>query len=848
MASPIQIILNQESFEEARETNGGGGRKDFFAERDGAFVAHKKALKSQIGGITTLLRNQEQGNIGFVKVVLRREAWAKSHRPLKALFKPDRLPLVGGGDLGEMYFEASPRALAQVAATVDEAEDATTLRYNKYKDRIEPYPSPARSEVGAIDKIELYGPRDKRDFTVDEALAWLSNPMTGGGYHVELFDIPLPRSQWDTIDTERQKLYSTFLEGLAAVGQGLVAQRLVTREKAQPLISLRLGNSGEPPTLRLGAITTVDRKRDRDLVAFDPNPARHQRLLAFLDEHPLVRRVELPPILTRTIIEGLQSAKSAANPGRVRPGGQGLIAKDAARTYPRIGVIDGGIGQALNGWVIDKWDLLDPADADLDHGTFIGGLAVNGNALNGQECCPEPDGTEIVDIGILPDENKPGAFQQYYPDGTSQFFDEIEFAVADAKARHQTRVFNLSINIQHPAAPDRYSADAARLDAIAEAHDAVFFISAGNIASQDMRAEWPADETQALVGLASSRNDGLLMPAESVRNVSVAAINPPGLSNAIPYAPSRYSRRGPGLRAGVKPDLAHIGGSGSAQSPLGHGLFSLLPNGNVIDGCGTSYAAPLVAKTAAVLDHGIEGDVSRETLIGLLLHNAQMPDLLKTKGLSGVARDLVGFGKPPSANEILLGDDHSITLVFASRIKRHQQISFRFSWPPSLVTPDGKCRGAAKLTLVSTPPLNARFGSEFVRVNIDAALQQEDFDKNGKPRWKGRLDPVYLPGKGEAKIIEAERIEHGLKWSPVKAFAKAMPQGVGKSSNWRMFISYLTRSGEEVPEDGVPFTALLTISDPKGGAPVFNDMRQVLNALGVRIEDIRTAARITTRV
>lgn len=75
-----------------------------------------------------------------------------------------------------------------------------------------------------------------------------------------------------------------------------------------------------------------------------------------------------------------------------------------------------------------------------------------------------------------------------------------------------------------------------------------------------------------------------------------------------------------------------------------------------------------------------------------------------------------------------------------------------------------------------------------------------------------------------------------------------MPVGIGKSSNWRMFISYLTRAAQQIPDEGVPFTALLTISDPKGEAPVLYDMRQTLNALGVRIEDIRTASRITTRV
>lgn len=51
-----------------------------------------------------------------------------------------------------------------------------------------------------------------------------------------------------------------------------------------------------------------------------------------------------------------------------------------------------------------------------------------------------------------------------------------------------------------------------------------------------------------------------------------------------------------------------------------------------------------------------------------------------------------------------------------------------------------------------------------------------------------------------------------------------------------------------MPEDGVPFTVLLTISDPQGEAPVFNDVRALLTRTGVRVEDIRTAARITTRV
>lgn len=64
-------------------------------------------------------------------------------------------------------------------------------------------------------------------------------------------------------------------------------------------------------------------------------------------------------------------------------------------------VIDGGISPELSDWVIDRWDLLDAADVDHAHGTFIGGLAVAGGMLNGNEICAEPDGIEMHDARSL---------------------------------------------------------------------------------------------------------------------------------------------------------------------------------------------------------------------------------------------------------------------------------------------------------------------------------------------------------------------------------------------------------------------------------------------------------------
>jgi hypothetical protein len=831
MANPIQIILNPENYEEARETSGGGPKKDFFANRDQEFREHKARLIAQLRTIADGLRANPQTDLGYVKVILRRSAWAKSHRPLKALFKADRTPIVGGADIGVMLVEARPQPLLQIADDIARAEDDTRLRLVPTLGKEVPYPSALRSETGAIERIEIYGESDRRGFSLEEAVAWLSNPITGGSYEVELFDVPPPRGDWDALTESHRRLFQSFVAGLTALGEGLMVQRLPSRARAQPLLSVRVSRSAAAPTLRLGPPPQAERRRE--VAPFDPSQERHRRLLAFLDTHPLVRRVSLPGIVVRT----------AAYQGRERPSEAVVPVRDTARTHPKIGIIDGGLGAALSDWVIDRWDILADEHKDLAHGSFIGGLAVLGGALNGTQCCPEPDGAELVDLAVFPSENS-GAIASYYPEGLPQFFDEVETAVGDVRSRHGVRVFNMSLNVLQPATLDRYGPHAARLDRIAEDNDAIIFVSAGNVDPHNLRPEWPSDATQALATIAASINDGLLTPAESIRNVAVAAVNPPGHPVSVPFAPCRFSRRGPGLRAGVKPDLAHVGGSGSPQPPLDHALFSVTPEGAVISGCGTSYATPLVAKTAAALDHAIEGNVSRETLIGLLIHNARVPEPLQAKALAPVARHLVGFGVPPSTEHILETDDHEITLVFASRIKRDQQVTFRFSWPASLVGPGGKCRGAARLTLVSSPPLDPRYGSEFVRINLEAALQQEQPDG----RWEGRLDPLYLPGRSEIPVIEAELIEHGLKWSPVKVFAKTMPRGVGASSNWRLSVKYLTRAGEEMPDDGVPFTAILTISDPEGAQPVFNDLRQTLMALGVQIADIRTAARITPRV
>lgn len=823
--SPVQIVLNSSDFIETWDRQGGGLLKDFYAGQDQEFVDHRQKIADQLVSLKKSKKSNEYSDISYAKVILKQSALAKSHRPTGQIFRQDVTPIVGGGDLGEIYVELDNAKIDEVTSKVLKAEVKTRWKEDRQGKKM-PNPTAVRSEVGAIEEIKAYTKADKRRFSLNDGLKWIADKRTGGGYIVELFEVPPPKHLWDSLSPQKYKFFKSFYDGLTELGPGLIASRVLGGERNIPMISIRLEQSQVSASIQLIPRSTSAKKKDN--IRIDLSKDRHESLIKFLDNHPLVRRINLPPIIS-------QSAKAFKKVGSSIHEFPKPIAK---KSYPKVAVVDGGVSTILGSWIEERHGLLALDDMDQEHGTFIAGLLVSGNTLNGSSICGELDGCKIIDLDLLPREEN---FSDYYSDSL-QFFDELENAVREIKSRTGVRIFNFSLNIEEHVSTDNYSPPARRLDEIAEANDIIFVISAGNTEEKDWRKEWPDDPAEALKILASSRNDTIKKPAESYRNLSVSALNPPDLDGIIPYSLSSYSCRGPGTRIGLKPDLAHIGGSGTKVPKRGHGLFSIDERGTIVDACGTSYAAPNVAKGLACLDHAIEGDVSRESLIALAVHNAKVPELLLHKDLKDIAKDLVGFGIPDRSEDILSGSDSSITLVFANRIYPNKRLSFQFPWPSSLVE-KGKCFGYARLTIVSSPPFDYRYGSEFVRINIEGNLRQIQDDGSAK----GRLLPVYLPESSNGVGYEKNRIEHSFKWSPIKVLEKTF-RGVGPGSDWRLDIEYLARDGENMPVTGVPFTALLTIADPKKEKPVFNVMRQSLRSQGVQVLDIKTAARISPRV
>jgi hypothetical protein len=418
--------------------------------------------------------------------------------------------------------------------------------------------------------------------------------------------------------------------------------------------------------------------------------------------------------------------------------------------------------------------------------------------------------------------------------------DEVESAVTEMRSRAGIRVFNFSLNFVAPGDAGRYGYAAQRLDQIARDADAIFVVSAGNLAPGEQRAEWPSDPSSALALIVGDGNALINEPAESLFNVSVSALNPPDLGASVPYALARYSRRGPGLRGATKPDFAHVGGTGSLDPILGHGLRSIAADGEFITGAGTSYSAPLVARILADLDQLIEGEVPREVLLALMAHYASAPRMFRGASLLPAAKDLVGFGIPTTAEAMLERPDSEIVLVVHSTVLPKEEHTLIFSWPEALANA-GSCRGYARLTLVARPVLAYEHGDERVRVNIDAKLMQQQ--RNGG--FSSALSAVNQPKSRKIPVAERDLIVEASKWQVVKSFEQRF-SGRGQSSTWKLLVEYLTRAEEDLPDVGVEFAAILTIADDRGEALIYQQMRQHLGDLGVRTGDIRTS--IPTRV
>lgn len=837
--NPVQIVLNDDLFLRAPDPGHAGPDKDFFEGGDASFATHKREMLGKLYDIESQVKTSRYGSLAYVRVKMRPEAIAKSYRPNRALFLRDQFPCVGAAAPGELFFRLPAYYLPKLRARFEAAEERAETRVSKSTGRSYHYVTRNRSELGAIETLEIASPNSKRSFSAAEAVSAMLSPSAASGYVVELFEQqPLqPSAQADVLGLRTS--FESLQTELAELGNGVYAA-LLPSSGGVPSIELLITTSKNKPLIEdrrsvLGELTLIPTS-----APVDADVERHENVLNVIGAHPLVRRIRFPVLLKPSTAPSNPSSTPFSIPARVSDG-----------VYPKVGVIDTGVCSALGGWVLTRYDFLEENDCDATHGTMVGGILVGARGANGQEIGREADGCDLFDIPLMP---KGRFLDTYGPRGFEAFLEELEAAIVEARDEHGVRVFNMSLNITSPVEQNLYSVYAARLDEIQDRQGVVIVNSAGNLDGAEWRAPWPRSPRQAITALAErTRPDTIYMPCESVRALAVGAINPPNGAH-LEGAPATYTRRGPGLRVGVKPDLAHYGGTGDASNPAATALATCGLDGSLTQTRGTSFAAPLVAKTIASLDATTGQRLTARSLRAFAIHNAEVPAALSNRSLKDIARQFVGFGQPSDAASMLETDNHSITLLFESRLsigeRRPVILRFPFAWPASLVDEDTlACRGTVKMTLVYDPPVDQAFGTEFVRVNLDAKLRQrQPTDRSdGEPSWHDQISQAFLPRSANLTVPERALISHGLKWWPTKRYQGNFTNGVGSSTEWQLQVESTVRAETQFPAEGVPFSLILTIEDPDRTQPIFQEFRRQLVTNRVDLHDIRTAVRLRPR-
>lgn len=838
--NPVQFVANGDDFIQDRDPGRKGEEKDFFEDRDADFKAHQDQLVQALQAIDAGITSAGYGPATYVRVTLREAALAKSYRPNGRLFTSDRFPCVGAGAIGEIFFFLPQVQLPELIARIRNAEASVPVTTSR-TGRVYRTTTRLRSEVGAIETIEILPALEKRLFSAADAVQSFLDPHTFPGYQVELFEVPA-QTAIETDRWGRRQLFESLFNLLLSLGDG-ARSFLLPDVGRTPMLEVQLTRSDDTPQLLdLRQRVTTSAAVVTTTPEVDVSIDRHDAALNLLAAHPLVRRIDPPVQLTLDQKDRPTKRATAAKAFQ-------LPTPVAGATYPRIGVIDSGVSNALAAWTVGRFDYLTTDQVNAAHGSTVAGLIIAGQAANGPAIAPERDGCQVYDLALFP--KLP--FNFVYSGGFAAFLEEVEQGVREAKDQHGVRIFNMSINTWNAVQRHSYSTLAARLDAIADRHGVLIINSAGNLKAAEARLPWQKTPREVLAYFATRTvADTICQPTESVRGISVGALNCPG-GPQLADTPARYSRRGPGLQVGIKPDLAHYGGSAPLVADHSTGLISTKADGSAVHVCGTSFAAPLAARTLAELDQSTSNFLAPRTLRALAVHHADTPEPLTKRGLKDLARQFTGFGKPPAAAEMLETPDHKITLVFESSLpkgaERPQIMRFDFVWPAALVDPvTQSCSGRIRLTLAYDAPLDPAFGAEFARVNLDAALKQQQPvpRKDGSPSFSDQTTMLGLPKTSGLPVRERALIDHGLKWWPTKKYTASLNDN-GTSANWRLEITSLTRAEATYPAEGVPFALILSLEDPSGQRPIFQTFRQYLQTRPILVDDIRTAQRIRPR-
>jgi hypothetical protein len=519
-----------------------------------------------------------------------------------------------------------------------------------------------------------------------------------------------------------------------------------------------------------------------------------------------------------------------------------LARSDVAGDVPVVVVVDSGISDQipeLESWVVGRDSQVAHPYRNSDHGTFVAGLICWAHALNPTVAGIDASPCAVFDLQVIPNADP--------AKGDTDSLREQEFLVSldTALKQHANdfKVWNLSLGTDAVCSLDEFSEFAEELDNLQEKYQVSFVISAGNYDSPPL-LDYPRTAPQIEPGRITT-------PADSVLGITVGSVSHVDYSKNGPkqHHPSAFSRHGSGPNYVIKPDLIHYGGSCSTDATHIAGIRSINAAGSA-ENLGTSFATPLVSRTLAQIYHQITPTPTPVLARALLTHHARDPRTQHR--VPDGEENFFGFGLPAPVPYCLECTPHTSTLVFEDTLRPGYFLEWNdFPYPASLRR-NGKYFGEIWMTVAFSPVRGARWGSEYCETHIDAhfgVYRDQTSRETGEitTKFVGLVPPEH---KNPGVLYESYQVEKLRKWAPVRTYHGDLGAKGERGSRWRLKVQLLTRHGIEDEEayKPQPFSLIVTISDPRRRAPVYDEMAQSLRtSFQSQNLALRAAARIRSR-
>ena len=416
-------------------------------------------------------------------------------------------------------------------------------------------------------------------------------------------------------------------------------------------------------------------------------------------------------------------------------------------------------------------DGMDPAG----HGTFVAGLIAYGGDIRA-----------AIRRRLLQPSHRILSVRIFGPGTRSPSTDELLEAIRTAVVRHRalTRVFNLSLEGSVPYRAQNGTLGlpsqlAVGLDRLAREHDVLFVVSAGNVGAEQLEAfdeEFPLTHESPVCAIRS--------PAEAVNILSVGACyrsEEPDDLVGEPSGPSPCTTSGPGIDGMLKPELVTQGGGYARvgyriEQTAETSIHSIAPQPmpGMRHDVGTSYAAALISRLAAQLQHRYR-DATANLLKALLIHAAEpVSPLMMRPHLERLWRALGGFGRPDESRA--LASTHArVFYLFQGclRVGKRQDVRF---FVPEFFRHCARLhpRQSLRATLVYDPPINPESSRYYTQVEMEFSL--------------------HAPVSGQLKSIGRVSSQGG-EGHNVKSRLYAVPSGCGAETYWIVRLTCEARGG-----------------------------------------------------